>query len=434
MAFHGCLFMLFAGMLFEGTDTTRRTKPRSTKTERRGTTPLHTALLQGHSVEEVRVLLRAGEANVNQAMMETGDTPLYIAAQQGHLDAVRALVDAGASVDQAVDDGATPLCIAAEDGHLEVVRALVGAGASVELAMNDGATPLFIAAQRGHLEVVRVLLKAGATPIGQQVVGHHAAISIVGSTPLELALNEVRLDIVRELQAAERWQVPRSIASMLIPSIALMIIIAFLWATFAFNRYVVEPILRRWAARTAALHEAELLVADRSGRNAQAKGAAKQTQRPRKAGQPRRGRAPPSPPPPPPPPAQNKKQRRDARRAEQAEEVEAERVANMSFEEIMAKRAEDKNKALEEAEAEAEAETKAKARAEAEAGAERASVAASTMSKDKGKGGKKGVKGEKDEDEDEERRMCGKCGTLESPAEPPFKRCEQPITPSAQEN
>ena len=212
-----------------------------------------------------------------------------------------------------------------------------------------------------------------------------------------------------------------------------MIIIAFLVATFLFNRYVVKPILRRWAARTAALQEAELLVADRSGRNAQAKGAAKQKQRPRKARQPRRGRAPPSPPPPPPPPAQNKKQRRDARRAEQAEEVEAERVANMSFEEIMAKRAEDKNKALAEAEAEAEAETKAKAEAEAEAeaGAERASVAASTMSKDKGKGGKKGVKGEKDEDEDEERRMCGNCGTLESPAEPPFKRCEQPTTPSA---
>ena len=103
------LSLALAGRAGPGTGTTRRNKPRNTKTERRVTTPLHTALLQGHSVEEVRALLAAGEANVNQAT-EDGDTPLYIAAHEGHPDVVRALVGAGASVDQAAikDGGPTP--------------------------------------------------------------------------------------------------------------------------------------------------------------------------------------------------------------------------------------------------------------------------------------------------------------------------------------
>jgi ankyrin repeat protein len=47
--------------------------------------------------------------------MDTGATPLYIAAHNGHLDVIRDLVEVGADKDKAMDTGATPLYIAAVD-------------------------------------------------------------------------------------------------------------------------------------------------------------------------------------------------------------------------------------------------------------------------------------------------------------------------------
>ena len=67
--------------------------------------------------------------------MGQGATPLFIAAQNGHLDVVRHLVEVGADKDKARDDGATPLYIAAENGHLDVVRHLVEVGADKDKAL-----------------------------------------------------------------------------------------------------------------------------------------------------------------------------------------------------------------------------------------------------------------------------------------------------------
>ena len=64
--------------------------------------------------------------------------------------------------DQANNQGATPLYIAAENGHLDVVRHLVEVGADKDQASNQRATPLFIAALNGHLDVVRHLVEVGA--------------------------------------------------------------------------------------------------------------------------------------------------------------------------------------------------------------------------------------------------------------------------------
>jgi len=60
-----------------------------------------------------------------------GYTPLYIAAQKGHLDVVKTLIEHGARVDAATTDGATPLYIACQNGQIEVVKYLIEKGANV---------------------------------------------------------------------------------------------------------------------------------------------------------------------------------------------------------------------------------------------------------------------------------------------------------------
>ena len=138
---------------------------------------------------------------------DEGRTPLLLAAEEGHLTAVRALVKAGAELDTPAlppgedsneppsapiltvvcrrglidriwpllygqvtvrqrrkgnPDGPTPLMTAAAAGHEAVVAWLLGAGAQINLRDRDGFTALDYAAAFGHEEIVRVLIRAGA--------------------------------------------------------------------------------------------------------------------------------------------------------------------------------------------------------------------------------------------------------------------------------
>jgi ankyrin repeat protein len=56
--------------------------------------------------------------------MDTGATPLYIAAQQGQEAIVQALIEVGADVNKARDDAWTPLSIAAQVGHTAIGQIL----------------------------------------------------------------------------------------------------------------------------------------------------------------------------------------------------------------------------------------------------------------------------------------------------------------------
>ena len=54
---------------------------------------------------------------------------LHEAAYNGHLDIVKALIEAGANVNKADSDGYTPIYGATCNRHLDVVKALKTAGA-----------------------------------------------------------------------------------------------------------------------------------------------------------------------------------------------------------------------------------------------------------------------------------------------------------------
>ena len=71
-------------------------------------------------------------------------TPLLFAARQGHLDAVKALLDAGADVNQVSEgDNTTPLLMAIINGHFDLAKFLLEKGADVKSASDNGATPLY---------------------------------------------------------------------------------------------------------------------------------------------------------------------------------------------------------------------------------------------------------------------------------------------------
>ncbi|MEM7356158.1 MAG: ankyrin repeat domain-containing protein, partial [Acidobacteriota bacterium] len=90
-------------------------------------------------------------------------TKLLWAVRQGDIDAVDALLKAGARPNQCFSRAGMPLADAAQQGHLEIVRRLLAAGADPNFGSPDDA-PLLEATYSGHLEVMRLLLEAGADP------------------------------------------------------------------------------------------------------------------------------------------------------------------------------------------------------------------------------------------------------------------------------
>jgi hypothetical protein len=92
-----------------------------------------------------------------------GCTALYLAANGGHADAVRALAEAGANVNAvAARTEYSALHAAAQCGHAAVVRALLEAGADGALLTKAGKTALQIARRKQHADVVQALEAAAA--------------------------------------------------------------------------------------------------------------------------------------------------------------------------------------------------------------------------------------------------------------------------------
>ena len=91
------------------------------------------------------------------------DTALTWAAQHGHAEACRALIEGGADIDASQYEGATALILAADRGHLDAVKVLVEAGANVNARHGKEDQPvLAFAARGGHREVVDYLKERGA--------------------------------------------------------------------------------------------------------------------------------------------------------------------------------------------------------------------------------------------------------------------------------
>jgi ankyrin repeat protein len=124
-----------------------------------GTYPLHYALSQ-RQTEFVPLLLRAG-ADLSLRTSK-GCQALAIAATKGLENAVRALLKAGADVnDQNPQSGFTPMHYAIGKGRLGVVQMLMAAGANVMLADRYGRTALDLALADTRKEVLAGMIGGG---------------------------------------------------------------------------------------------------------------------------------------------------------------------------------------------------------------------------------------------------------------------------------
>ena len=91
-------------------------------------------------------------ADKDETFGDTQETSLCVAAEKGHLDIIRYLVEKGSDIEKEDSYGWTPIGNAASHGHLESTRYLLEQGANRDKPNEWSMTPLHLAAEDGHLE------------------------------------------------------------------------------------------------------------------------------------------------------------------------------------------------------------------------------------------------------------------------------------------
>ncbi|MEO5925534.1 MAG: ankyrin repeat domain-containing protein [Bryobacteraceae bacterium] len=170
-----------------------------------GETPLMTASRTGNPAA-IKVLLDNG-AQINVAEKWRGQTPLMWAAAEGHTEAVKLLISRGALFDihSAVFDftnlrpkagsvgmnfprgGFTPLLFAVRQGHMDTVKALVDAGADLNIPEPDGTTALVMAIINFHYDIAAYLLDKGADVNAADIRGRSALYAAVDQKNLDIS-------------------------------------------------------------------------------------------------------------------------------------------------------------------------------------------------------------------------------------------------------
>jgi ankyrin repeat protein len=145
---------------------------------------------------------------------EGGFTPLLHAAMSGVLETVKALLGAGANINQAAADGMTPLIVSIVKFNEAVTLHLIEQGAEVNAA-EAGFTALHSAALTGQIEVALALVARGADPNARLEMPlrmqatfvpynpelQTGRLAQIGATPFMLAAKAVNPEMMRRLLA-----------------------------------------------------------------------------------------------------------------------------------------------------------------------------------------------------------------------------------------
>jgi ankyrin repeat protein len=95
---------------------------------------------------------------------QTGNTPLFYASRNNHVDVAAMLVERGADVNLRCHDGETPLMAACVWDAEGTARYLLAHGADVRMQDFHHRSALMLAAMSGAVGCVRLLLSHGASP------------------------------------------------------------------------------------------------------------------------------------------------------------------------------------------------------------------------------------------------------------------------------
>jgi ankyrin repeat protein len=158
-----------------------------------------------------------------------GLSALLLAAREGHVESVQALLDAGADIDGlGAGDHMSPMLLAATNGHFDLAKQLLEWGADPKLASDAGATPLYAVLnmewapkarhaqpvdyrqqELSYLDLMEMLLEAGVDPnvrlkknlwyttYGRDMLGVNRA----GATPFWRAAHATDVAAMRLLMA-----------------------------------------------------------------------------------------------------------------------------------------------------------------------------------------------------------------------------------------
>lgn len=128
--------------------------------------PFNEATANGHQLlfeaakvgsrEAIVLLLNAGAENKG---LYAGQTALHMAVEQGLVDAVRLLLEAGVAVNMCDNSGRSPLFVAAKAANRVRNEAMMAALRKKRFRTTD---PLLVEAASEQIEVVKLLLAAGA--------------------------------------------------------------------------------------------------------------------------------------------------------------------------------------------------------------------------------------------------------------------------------
>ncbi|KAL2413528.1 hypothetical protein ABEF95_004324 [Exophiala dermatitidis] len=157
----------------------------------RGATPLWWASSQGN-LDAVRILLENGASHALGAGLS--QTPLHVARDA---EVVRLLLQHGAQRDCRDTAGRTPLhcyCYRQIGASRSIVREILDAGASANAVAYGGQTPLHYASTFGNTNLIPILLGYGA---------NIDAVKDDGMTPLMAGVRHDQLDVVKVLLEKE---------------------------------------------------------------------------------------------------------------------------------------------------------------------------------------------------------------------------------------